>query len=54
MGSVRVGQVAGYINLMGFHLLQELSYNLHILFGHGILFDLSTLIERKVEEMHMV
>ena len=50
---MRVGQVAGHINLMGFHLFEQLLYDGHIGFAHGILLYLAALIEGQVEEVDM-
>ena len=46
--------VAGYINLVRLHLLQQLLDDLHIRLANGVLLDAPRLVERKVEEMHMV
>ena len=54
VGAMRVGKVACHIDLMRFHLLQEMANNLHILLCHRQFLDFSTLIERQVEEVYMI
>ena len=51
---MRVGKVAGYINLVRLYFLQQLLHNMYVRLANGVLLDASRLVERKVEEMHMV
>ena len=54
VSSVRVGQIAGNENLMGFYRFDQIFYNLYIGFGEIAFFNGSGLIERQVEEVYVL
>ena len=54
MCAVRIGQIAGHINLMRFHFGNQITHDLDICLGHRKFFDLSRLIKRQIKEMYMV
>ena len=49
--SVRVGQVAGGVDLVGLHLAQQLDDDVDVLLGELALLDTARLVEREVEEV---
>ena len=49
-----VGKVAGNEDLVGFHFTQQVAYDFHIGFADGVLLNLTSFIERQVEEMAVI
>ena len=54
MGAMRISQIGSHIDLMGLNLLQQLHDGFDIALRHRQFLDLSTLIERQVEEVDMI
>ena len=52
--AVRVGQVAGYVDLVRLHGTDELPHDVHVGLAHRQLLDLARLIERQVEEVDVI
>src|SRR5690606_30513679 len=52
--SVRIGEVAGAIDLVRLYFSQEFDRDLYILFAHRLLLNGSGFIERKIEEVYIV
>ena len=48
---MRVGQVAGYINLMRFHFAEQVEHDFYVGLADRVLFNLSGFIEREVKEV---
>ena len=48
---MRVGQVAGYINLMRFHFAKQVEHDFYVGLADRVLFNLSGFIEREVKEV---
>ena len=54
VGAMRVGKVAGHVDLVGLDIGDELLHDGHILLRHGQLLNLTTLVERQVEEVYAI
>ena len=54
MGSVWVGQIGCYINLVGCYVGKQRFHQVYVTFGHGELFYAATLVERQFQEVDMV
>ena len=52
MRSVRIGQVSGSINLVRFHLPQQIHDNIYIFFSQRVLFHGTRFIERQIQKMY--
>ena len=54
MRAVRVGQIAGGVDLVRLHLLQQVDGDLDVLLAERLLPDAAGLVERHVEEVDVL
>ncbi len=54
VGAVGVGEISGGVDLLGFHLLEEVDHDLDVGFAERIFTDFSGFVEGEVEEVEAV